>query len=214
MRNLAFFLLLCAAGVPAFGQVAEVQTRFHGQDEAEQAFWSELYPSGGETLFCGKTFASDEGLAITAVYGVREIRQALRCTTTNQCAVQTPRYLNMIGDLHNLYPNEAGLEEQRRNDRFGEVAGNGPTGECGLRSGFKLLEPPASARGNIARALFHMHAEYDLPLPTALEILQRWHRDDPADQVERIRNDRIAMLQGTRNRFIDDPAQAQRLAKP
>lgn len=214
MRNLALSLLIVAAGVHAHALAADVQTRFHGQDEAEQAFWSELYASGGETLFCGQTFASDEGLAISAIYGVREIRQALRCTTTNQCAVQTPRYLNMVGDLHNLYPNEARLEEQRRNDRFGEVAGGSPAGECGLRSGFKLLEPPASARGNVARALFHMHAEYDLPLPVALDVLQRWHREDPADQVERIRNDRIALLQGTRNRFIDDPAQAERLAKP
>ena len=214
MRNLVLSLLVIATGLPAYGQVAAIQTRYHGQDEAEQAFWAELYASGGETLFCGQTFARNEGLAISAIYGVREIRQALRCTTTNQCAVQTPRYLNMVADLHNLYPNEARLEEQRRNDRFGEVTSDGPPGECGLRTGFKLLEPSASAKGNVARALFHMHAEYDLPLPLALDVLQRWHREDPADQTERIRNDRIAMLQGTRNRFIDDPAQAERLAKP
>src|SRR5690606_19673707 len=90
------------------------------------------------------------GLAASAIYGVREIRQALRCTTTNQCAVQTPRYLNMVGDLHNLYPNEAHLEEQRRADRFGEVA-DGTPGECGLRAGFKVIEPPAVAKGNVAR---------------------------------------------------------------
>lgn len=214
MRKLVLVLSLVAAGLPAYGQVAEVQTRVHGQEEAEQAFWSDLYGSGGETLFCGQTFVNDDGLTVSAIYGVREIRQALRCTTTNQCAVQTPRYLNMVGDLHNLYPSEARLEAQRRNDRFDKVTDASPPGECGLRTGFKLIEPPASARGNVARALFHMHAEYDLPLPAPLDTLQRWHREDPADQIERIRNDRIAMLQGTRNRFIDDPEQAERLAKP
>ena len=213
MRQLALPLLLLTAGVPAYGQVAEIQTRFHGQEEAESAFWSDLYGNGGETLLCGQPFATADGLVISALYAVREIRQALRCTTTNQCAVQTPRYLNMVGDLHNLYPNEAPLEELRRNNRFGEVTDDSAPGECGLRTGFKLLEPPASAKGNVARALFHMHAEYDLPLPVTLDVLQRWHREDPADQTERIRNDRIAALQGTRNRFIDDPAQAEQLIK-
>lgn len=212
MRNHALCLLIGAAGLSLGIQAAEVQTRYLGLDEAEQAFWSELYAGGGETLHCGTAFRTPDGLAASAIYGVREIRQALRCTTTNQCAVQTPRYLNMVGDLHNLYPNEAHLEEQRRADRFGEVA-DGTPGECGLRAGFKMIEPPAAAKGNVARAILHMHAEYGLPLTMPLETLLRWHREDPVDQAERIRNDRIAALQGTRNRFIDDPAQAERLAQ-
>ena len=85
--------------------------------------------------------------------------------------------------------------------------------ECGLRTGFKLIEPPAHAKGNAARSLFHMHFEYDLPLPLPLDVLRRWHQEDPADQVERIRNDRIALLQGTRNRFIDNP-EAVELLQP
>lgn len=214
MRNPVLYLFLALASLPAHAQVAEVQTRFLGQEEAERAFWSELYAGGGETLYCGAPFRDDDGLAVSALYSVREIRQALRCTTTNQCAVQTPRYLNMVGDLHNLYPSEARFEEQRRNDRFGEAGGDPAPGECGLRTAFKLIEPSARAKGNVARALLHMHFEYDLPLPAPLDLLLRWHREDPADQVERIRNDRIAVLQGTRNRFIDDPAQAERLTRP
>lgn len=213
MRNLTLCLLLVATSLAAHAQIAQVQSRFLGEEEAEQAFWSELYAGGGETLYCGESFADSEGLAISALYSVREIRQALRCTTTNQCAVQTPRYLNMVGDLHNLYPNEARFEERRRGDRFGEAHSAPEPGECGVRTGFKLIEPPARAKGNVARALLHMHAEYDLPLPVPLSLLGRWHQEDPADQHERIRNDRIAVLQGTRNRFIDDPAQAERLAQ-
>ena len=213
MRKPTLCFLLVATSFAAHAQVSEVQTRFLGQEQAERAFWDELYAGGGETLYCGRAFTDGDEVAISALYRVREIRQALRCTTTNHCAVQTPRYLNMIGDLHNLYPNDAHLEEQYRNDRLGEANPDAEPIECGLRTGFKLIEPPAHAKGNAARSLFHMHFEYDLPLPLPLDVLRRWHQEDPADQVERIRNDRIALLQGTRNRFIDNP-EAVELLQP
>ena len=88
--------------------------------------------------------------------------------------------------------------------------------------------PPADVRGDIARALFYMDlrydgdgGEFDLVLSDCthsilddgrvnelgyLSELLQWHVEDPVDDEERMRNDRICqMWQGNRNPFIDHP---------
>src|SRR5690606_24237997 len=85
MRSIAIaFLMLTTA---ASTVLADGQTHYAGSEEAEQAFWSELYISGGDTLYCASPFTGpDTNLVASAVYSVRQIRQSLRCATTNQCA--------------------------------------------------------------------------------------------------------------------------------
>src|SRR5690606_27479134 len=112
----------------------------------------------------------------------------------------------------NLYPALTRVELARRNAQFGELD-TGVTSpfkdiDCQLRSSFQLVEPRDEAKGNVARAIFYMHAEYHLPIVGPLEMYQRWHRLDPPDTEEQARNARIEQLQGNRNRFIDDPAAA------
>jgi deoxyribonuclease-1 len=56
-----------------------------------------------------------------------------------------------------------------------------------------------------------MHTEYGLPIdPAMLQILIKWNRQDPVNRTERLRNDKIEELQGTRNPFIDDADREQR----
>jgi endonuclease I len=51
-----------------------------------------------------------------------------------------------------------------------------------------------------------MHLEYNIRIDeTMLPILIKWNRQDPVNQTERRRNNKIEQLQGTRNPFIDDP---------
>jgi deoxyribonuclease-1 len=214
MRSIAIaFLMLTTA---ASTVLADGQTHYAGSEEAEQAFWSELYISGGDTLYCASPFTGpDTNLVASAVYSVRQIRQSLRCATTNQCAIKTPKYLYMVGDLHNLYPSLSGVEEELQSAQLTEIdethAKRKSVGDCELKTDFKAFEPADHAKGNAARAILYMHHEYKLPLPGPLEMYQRWHRLDPVDAMERIRNDRIASLQGTRNIFIDDPDAVERL---
>ena len=66
------------------------------------------------------------------------------------------------------------------------------------------MEPRDDVKGNIARSLFYMHVEYDLPLMGMKVTLKKWNRADPPGEHEHWRNERIFYLQGTRNRFIDN----------
>jgi deoxyribonuclease-1 len=51
-----------------------------------------------------------------------------------------------------------------------------------------------------------MHVEYELPLNGMLPMLKRWNTADPPNpHYERWRNKAIELLQGIRNRFVDDP---------
>lgn len=214
MRSIAIAVLVLTTASSAAS--ADGQTHYAGSEEAERAFWADLYTAGGDTLYCAAPFTGTQtNVVASAVYSVRQIRQSLRCATTNQCAIKTPKYLYMVGDLHNLYPSLQGVEEELQNTQLTEIdeahAKLKSVGECELKTDFKAFEPADHAKGNAARAILYMHHEYKLPLPGPLEMYQRWHRLDPVDAMERIRNDRIAGLQRTRNLFIDDPDAVERL---
>lgn len=100
------------------------------------------------------------------------------------------------------------------------VDGDGPTG---CRSDSDSWEPRPEVRGDVARALFYMAVRYEdedldleltedargqqdkAPLHGVASTLMRWHEQDPTDDAERLRNDRVEELQGNRNPFIDRP---------
>ncbi len=210
---IAFTLLAgLAPTVHAGGQAV-----FPDLDEAVRtAFWPGVYGNGGSTLYCGKTFSDNEGGAIgTAhIYNIKQIKSALRCLTDSQCALITPQYIFMVSDLHNLYPTEARIETGRRNAVFGDLKSQNRKPNdlgCGTQATFHVIEPRDEAKGNVARAIFYMHREYRLPIGEQLDVLKQWNRMDPPDEEEKLRNARIAQLQGVRNVFIDNPQLADEL---
>jgi deoxyribonuclease-1 len=176
-------------------------------------FWKVTYASGGTNLYCGEAFAPGDTSNLTAsyLYNVKQIKSALRCMTETQCTVKTPKYQFMLSDLHNIYPVPKQMEEARRNAVFGSLQDSARTPSdlgCGTRATYHLIEPSDQAKGNIARAFFYMHDEYRLPLPNDLDTLKQWNKIDPPDTEEMARNERIAGIQGLRNRFIDNPTLA------
>ncbi|MGC8114045.1 endonuclease I family protein [Metapseudomonas otitidis] len=215
MRVVAIALSLAALAVssPLF---AGGQNRLPDPKAAiREAFWKQLYAGPDTTLYCGKPFQGESGLlAASPVYAIKQIKSALRCVTDAQCREANPQYPYMLADLHNLYPELARVELARRNALFGVVgdaASARTIDDCPLKSSFQLMEPKDEAKGNVARAIFYMHVEYGLPIVGQVQVFKQWHRQDPPDAAERTRNDRIAALQGTRNRFIDDPALVDKL---
>jgi deoxyribonuclease-1 len=117
----------------------------------------------------------------------------------------------MERDLHNIYPALARINRARGARAFGEVAGEERRfGSCDFETRGGRAEPRPQARGNVARAVFYMAWRYGLPLyPRHGRLLLRWHAADPPDAAERLRNERIADIQGVRNPFVDDPGTAE-----
>jgi endonuclease I len=149
--------------------------------------------------------------------------------------------LPAYSDLHNLRPCDANVNSARGNKWFDVSLPTDPgyAKPAHAESPLSATDrdswmPPASERGDLARALFYMDVRYegtggepdlrlveDTRLITStgtamgrLSTLLRWHAEDPPDAVERLRNEAVARLQGNRNPFVDEPALAAALYLP
>jgi endonuclease I len=119
---------------------------------------------------------------------------------------------NIASDLQNLKPANPGINSSRGNNRF--VDGSGV---YKLVSGSGFF-PGDADRGDIARILLYMHVRWNLIINTStvgdLNMLLRWHIQDPVDNFERNRNEVIFAQQNNRNPFIDHPEFAERIWGP
>ena len=117
--------------------------------------------------------------------------------------------------MHNFYPARKDINKIRGSYPFGVIKGEARSfGQCDFEidARQRIVEPPPASRGNIARAMFHMKESYGLKIfPQQGLMLQRWNREDPPNDEELRRNNVIEKLQGTRNRFIDEPRLAETL---
>jgi endonuclease I len=96
----------------------------------------------------------------------------------------------------------------------------------------RAWEPPDAVKGDVARMMMYMAVRYNgdpvLDRTPDLQLVDRstqdgqsrfgrlctlmaWHRQDPVDPQERLRNEVVQSLQGNRNPFIDVPEFAERL---
>lgn len=206
----------CLAASFSLSSLASGQDRIPDPEASAQLFWGQLYAGGGTSLYCGQAFDGEGGqFTISLIYSSKQLKRSLRCITDRQCTIMNPRYPMIAADLHNHYPALTRVELSRRNAQFGDlddsVSSKFDDIGCDMKASFQLIEPRDQVKGNIARAIFYMHTEYDLPIIGQVQMYQQWHRMDPPDAEEKARNDKIESLQGTRNRFIDNPELADQL---
>jgi deoxyribonuclease-1 len=181
-----------------------------------QFFWTKLYVNGGESLYCGVRFKTGQRLTIEHVYSADWIATKFGCQNRDTCP--HPNYLFAEADLHNLWPELGAINSSRGDKLFGEIPGRQrslPRSVADLNCDYErtngrnaVVEPRDSVKGEIARTLrtlLYMHVEYELPLNGMSPMLKRWNEADPPNRRERWRNKAIELLQGIRNRFIDDP---------
>ena len=124
-------------------------------------------------------------------------------------------------DMHHLRPTDVSVNSDRGNKDFD----NGGTlhseaTECRYDS--DSWEPRDAVKGDVARSMLYMTVRYegdsgepDLELVDytgtsgpnfgKLSTLLAWHVQDPVDDWERRRNDRVYSYQNNRNPFIDHP---------
>ncbi len=202
-------LLLAVFVVPAGAESG--QTRIEDYEQARKLFWRHLYNEGGETLYCGRTFGSgyNAGINIEHVFPMAWVTNALKCGRRKQCRETSDRFNRIEADLHNLYPARTEINDARGAMRYGEIPGERRwDGACDFEvdEQQRAVEPRPAARGEIARAMFYMSDTYGLIIfDRHGALLKRWHREDPVSAHERQRNDAIDTIQGTRNRYIDNP---------
>ena len=145
----------------------------------------------------------------------------------------------MYSDAFHLYPTDGKVNGQRSNFPYGECSAgvtlpsNGDVqalGKLGTSTfkGYsgKVFEPADEYKGDLARSYFYMAAAYNdriagwdsdmlagNPYPAftdwAMELLLKWHRQDPVSQKELDRNEAVYAAQDNRNPFIDHPEMAE-----
>jgi len=132
----------------------------------------------------------------------------------------------MYGDVHNLKPSAATVNQDKSNLDFDNGGMQHPIA-TGCYYSDSTWEPRDEVKGDIARIIFYMATRYEgengeidlevvdevntFPLPEhgRLSTLLQWNLQDPPDDFERNRNDVIYSFQQNRNPFIDDPNFAQ-----
>lgn len=216
---ISLFLLGCMLLLSP-SQAAAGQGEIPSYRVARDIFWNQLYPHGTWTLYCGKRVRGPEiAVEVDHIYPVDWMVSAAGCRTRWQCQASNKRFNRMEADLHNMYAALAVINGARPRNAFGMVSGEDHLVQpwCDFEHDLlrNLSEPRPIARGNLARSIFYMHSEYNLPIPPQMVmLLKRWNREDPPSRHERMRNQRIEAIQGTRNRFIDQPALAEAIKAP
>lgn len=145
----------------------------------------------------------------------------------------------MYSDAFHLYPTDGKVNGQRSNFPYGECAdgtrlpSNGGVQALGRLgsstfSGYsgKVFEPDDEYKGDFARSYFYMAAAYNDRIATwsspmlagnaypaftdwSVQLLLKWHRQDPVSEKELQRQEAVYARQKNRNPFIDHPEMAE-----
>ncbi|MBH3072827.1 deoxyribonuclease I [Serratia marcescens] len=123
-------------------------------------------------------------------------------------------YRQIETDLHNLQPAIGEVNGDRNNFMYSQWNGSaGQYGQCPMKVDFKnkQAEPPARARGAIARTYFYMRDRYQLRLSRQqTQLFEVWNRQYPVSQWECQREARIAKVQGNHNPYIQQACQQRK----
>ncbi len=131
-------------------------------------------------------------------------------------------------DIHHLRPTDVTVNSKRGNLYFDNGGSeyvdnsryNGGSEATGCKYDGDSWEPRDEVKGDVARMLFYMAVRYEAGDKVDLELdeyssssgkhgklstLLEWHKQDPVNQWELDRNERIYNIQGNRNPFINHP---------
>ena len=129
------------------------------------------------------------------------------------CA-KDPVYRKMESDMHNLQPSVGEVNGDRGNFMYSQWnGGEGQYGQCAMKVDFKekVAEPPARARGAIARTYFYMRDQYNLTLSRQqTQLFNAWDKMYPVTDWECERDERIAKVQGNHNPYVQRACQARK----
>ena len=136
------------------------------------------------------------------------VMRELKCGDRKTCRRTSRRFNYIEADLHNLYPSRATINKDRSSYAFAEIKGERRKyGKCDFEVDRKKrrAEPREKVRGDIARSVLYMSEKHNIELfKRQRDLMLKWHRNDPPDEDEKRRNNRIYSIQGSRNSYIDE----------
>ncbi len=154
-------------------------------------------------------------------YTGEEIKYMLQ-PLPNKAAVEHAMPLTRLpaearSDLHHMFVVTPEARVARLNLHYGAVLypvwSEGGSKAGPTRRVVPAFEVRKDARGDIARAMFHISTMYQIPIPEQEEkTLRAWHKQDPVSKEEQARNNKIAAQQNSRNPYIDYPDLTQRIS--
>lgn len=195
---------------------------------------SKQYPNSNQTLYCGcsiiykkkhhKPYRANFG---SCGYKIRKnVERATRIEWEHvmpshtfgsqrkcwknggrkNCSIIDEEFINIQGDMHNLFPAIGEINGDRSNFGFNEW--NGKTkdyNQCQMVIDYKnhKVQPPKRSRGIVARAYLYMSNRYNITLSKReLKLFETWNKQYPPTPWECKRNLIISRIQGNDNPFI------------
>lgn len=120
-------------------------------------------------------------------------------------------YRHMQSDMYNLYPAIGAVNAARQNYNFQMLPGVPSTfGSCEMKIDGTKAEPPARARGQIARTYKYMADAYASRYRMSRQqqqLMDAWDKMYPVETWECTRAKRIEGIQGNENPFVKVPCQ-------
>lgn len=118
------------------------------------------------------------------------------------------QYRFMQADMYNLFPSIGAVNAVRGNRQYSELSGKHPDfGSCEAKVEGNRFEPPARAKGQVARASLYMDDSYPIFNLSRQQrrLFEAWDKEYPVDEWECARAKRIEKLQGNENARVKNP---------
>jgi len=231
IRSLSLFLLLSPLVAHSFSQNNYHQNSFGQAKE----YAAKLNADAPGSFYCGCkiTWKGKKGIPDLASCGYQVRKNASRAKRIEwehvvpawtfghqrqcwqnggrkQCA-KDAGYRRIETDLHNLQPAIGEVNGDRGNFMYSQWNGSERQyGQCEMKIDFKnkLAEPPARARGAIARTWFYMRDQYQISMSKQqTQLMTVWNKLYPVTPWECERDNRIAKVQGNHNPYIQQACQ-------
>ena len=129
-------------------------------------------------------------------------RQCWKDGGRKNCRKHDLEFNRMEAEMVNLVPTNGEINRDRSNYRFGSIYGEERQ---------YVAEPRAGIRGNIARTMLFMRDRYGVTLSSSqTKLYAAWNKQDPIDEWERTRDEKILAVQGHSNHYITKQQREQR----
>lgn len=148
--------------------------------------------------------------------------RALQCWQEGgrkNCQKNNEDFRRAEADLINLVPSLGETNGDRSNMRLGMIVGKDfyQYGQCESRVSFteRTFQPRPEVRGWVARTYWYMRDTYGIQISNQQnQLFTAWDRQYPVTEWERLRNRRIAAIQGHGNPYVEKNAKPAALPTP